>query len=68
MDPVTGKLVNDIVLSHGVVPIVDFDGRVVWFYPRGKLPMQVVNYLGRGDKRRGKLLRDHLVNIGRGLA
>lgn len=61
-----GRTVNDKVRQGGCVALVDLLGDRIWFYPRGTLPNYVADYLDLDNGRRARMLRDFLVNLGRG--
>jgi hypothetical protein len=63
----TGRQVNRRIIECGVVPLTDFLGERIWFYPRGRLPAHVVAYLNIHNGRNAQLLRDYLVSVARGI-
>jgi hypothetical protein len=61
----TGRTVNDKIRQCGVVTLVDLEGNKLWFYPRGRLPHDIVTYLNLQDGHAARLLRDFVVTLGR---
>jgi hypothetical protein len=63
----TGQAINDEVRKSGVCALVDLGGDRIWFYPRGRLTRDACALLDANDGRNARLLRDFLVNLGRGI-
>jgi hypothetical protein len=63
----TGEYVNRKILECGVVPLINFDGTKLLFFPRGRAPAHVVAYLRIHNDQNLKILTSYLINLGRGL-
>lgn len=67
IEATTGRAVNDRIRACGIVTLVDLQGDKIWFYPRGRLPLDIVKYLNLHDGYAARLLRDFIVSLGRGI-
>lgn len=67
IEATTGKAVNDLIRESGVVALVDLAADRIWFYPRGRLPLDIVDYLNLHNGYAARLLRDFIVTLGRGI-
>ena len=64
---VTGRTINDAVLKSGCVALVDLAADRIWFFPRGRMPPALIEFLNLGNGRNARLLRDYVVTLGRGI-
>jgi hypothetical protein len=57
---------NDKVLEAGCIALTDFAGSKLYFFPRGRLPRNLVADLNADGGRLSIQLRNFLINLGKG--
>jgi hypothetical protein len=53
------------IRESGCFALVNLEGTLVWFFPRGRLPAYLTAWLGADNGRRLILLRDFLISQAR---
>lgn len=57
---------NDKILAAGCLTLTNFTGTQLWFFPRGRLPRDLVMELNAEDGRMTRQLVNFLINLGKG--
>lgn len=57
---------NDRILASGCLALTNWAGTQLWFFPRGRLPRDLVIELNAEDGRLTRSLVNFLINLGKG--
>lgn len=58
-----GAKINALILKAGCFALSNPNGDRVFFYPIGRIPLHLSDYLASNDSRRLKILRDYLLKL-----